>query len=95
MAGQTTHYDLKRGVGGSSGGEGAIVASSGSPFGIGSDVGGSIRYPAAFNGVAGHKPTGGLVPGTGHWPSISGYLGKACTYGPLARRVEDLSFCCL
>ncbi len=83
-------YDLKRGVGGSSGGEGSIVAASGSPFGIGSDVGGSIRYPAAFNGVAAHKPSGGLVPGTGHWPSLGGYLGKACTYGPLARRVEDL-----
>ncbi len=83
-------YDLKRGVGGSSGGEGAIVASGASPFGMGSDVGGSIRYPAAFNGVPGHKPTGGLVPGYGHWPEAHGPLAPYCTYGPLARRVEDL-----
>ena len=85
-------YDLSRGVGGSSGGEGAIVAAAASPFGIGSDIGGSIRYPSAFNGVAGHKPTGGLVPGTGHWPPSRGPLGPYCTYGPLARRVEDLAY---
>ena len=85
-------YDLRRGAGGSSGGEGAIVAASGSPFGIGSDIGGSIRYPSAFNGVAGHKPTGTLVPGTGHWPPGRGPLARYCTYGPIARRVSDLAY---
>ena len=85
-------YDLRRGAGGSSGGEGAIIASGGSPFGIGSDAGGSIRYPSAFNGVAGHKPTGGLVPATGHWPQAAGPVARFCTYGPLARRVCDLSY---
>lgn len=84
-------YDLRRTVGGSSGGEGAIVAAGGSPFGIGSDIGGSIRYPSAFNGVAGHKPTGGLVPGTGHWPPTTGPLARYNTYGPLGRRVSDLA----
>jgi len=84
-------YDLRRTVGGSSGGEGAIVAAAGSPFGIGSDIGGSIRYPSAFNGVAGHKPTGGMVPGTGHFPEIALPLGRVCAYGPLARRVDDLA----
>jgi len=84
-------YDLKRTVGGSSGGEGSIVGAGASPFGIGSDIGGSIRYPSAFNGVAGHKPTGGLVSGNGHWPTVSGPLTCYNTYGPIARRVEDLA----
>ena len=84
-------YDLSRGVGGSSGGEGAIVASGASPFGIGSDVGGSIRYPSAFNGIPGHKPTGGRVPGYGHWPEAKGPIAKYNTYGPMARRVADLA----
>lgn len=48
-------YDRRRIVGGSSGGEAAIVASCGAPCGIGSDIGGSIRMPAAFCGVWGHK----------------------------------------
>ena len=61
-------YDQTRTAGGSSGGEGAIVAAGGSPFGLGSDIWGSIRSPAFFNGVFGHKPTGGLVPSTGHFP---------------------------
>ncbi len=77
-------------VGGSSGGEGAIIAAAGSPFGIGSDIGGSIRMPAFFNGVFGHKPTGTLVPATGQYPTAEN---EALTYlatGPLARRAEDL-----
>lgn len=85
-------YDLSRGAGGSSGGEGAIVAAAASPFGIGSDIGGSIRYPSAFNGVAGHKPTGRLVSGFGHWPPAHGPLAPYCTYGPLGRRVADLAY---
>jgi len=85
-------YDLSRGVGGSSGGEGAMVAAGGVPFGIGADIGGSIRFPAAFCGVPGHKPTGRLVPGTGHWPPAHGPLAPYCTYGPFARRVDDLAY---
>ncbi len=84
-------YDLSRGVGGSSGGEGAIIASGASPFGIGSDVGGSIRFPSAFNGIAGHKPTGGRVPGFGHWPEATGPIAIYNTYGPMARRTADLA----
>ncbi len=84
-------YDLSRGVGGSSGGEGAIVASAASPFGIGSDVGGSIRFPSAFNGIPGHKPTGGRVPGYGHWPEAKGPIAAYNTYGPMTRRVVDLA----
>ena len=76
--------------GGSSGGEGAIVACGGSPFGIGSDIGGSIRIPAAFCGTAGHKPSGRLVPNTGHFPAGDTGLASFLVTGPLGRRVEDL-----
>lgn len=84
-------YDPRRIVGGSSGGEGAIIAAGGSPLGIGSDVGGSIRMPAFFNGIFGHKPTGGLIPNTGQYPAIETLQGnRYLTTGPLARRAEDL-----
>jgi fatty acid amide hydrolase 2 len=84
-------YDLTRTAGGSSGGEGAIIGAGGSPFGLGSDIGGSIRMPAFFNGVFGHKPSGGLVDNSGQLPvgvpGVQTYL----TTGPLARRAEDLA----
>ncbi|MCO4771489.1 MAG: amidase [Deltaproteobacteria bacterium] len=83
-------YDPKRIVGGSSGGEGAIVGSGASPFGLGADVGGSIRMPAFFNGVFGHKPSGGLVPNTGQFPIAENQALRYLTTGPLARRAEDL-----
>ena len=83
-------YDRRRIVGGSSGGEGAIIAAGGSPFGLGSDIGGSIRLPAFFNGIFGHKPTGGLVPGTGQHPIAENAALRYLTTGPLARRSEDL-----
>ena len=83
-------YDPGRIVGGSSGGEGAIVAAGGAPFGLGSDIAGSIRLPAYFNGVFGHKPSGGLVPGTGQYPIAEGAALRYLTTGPFARRAEDL-----
>jgi len=86
-------YDSRRIVGGSSGGEGGIVGAGGSPFGLGSDIGGSIRMPAFFNGVFGHKPTGGLVPGTGQYPNAEtgdAQLLRYVTTGPLCRRAADL-----
>ncbi len=83
-------YDQSRIVGGSSGGEAAIIAAAGSPFGIGSDIAGSIRGPSFFNGVFGHKPTGGLVPGTGQYPVAGPRAMKVLTTGPIARRAEDL-----
>ena len=56
--GNTTHpLDSKRGVGGSSGGEAAIIAAGGSVLGLGGDIGGSIRIPAALCGIVGLKPT--------------------------------------
>ena len=83
-------YDTSRHPGGSSGGEGAAIASGQSPLGLGSDVGGSVRGPAHFCGIAGIKPTSGRVPGTGHFPSFMGGLARYWQIGPLARCVEDL-----
>ena len=84
-------YDRGRTAGGSSGGEGSIVGSGVSPFGLGADVGGSIRMPAFFNGVFGHKPSPGLVPNTGQFPVASTARGLTMlATGPLCRRAEDL-----
>lgn len=83
-------YDPSRIVGGSSGGEGAIVGSGASPFGLGADIGGSIRMPAFFNGVFGHKATGGLVPGTGQYPLAENAALRYLCSGPIARRATDL-----
>jgi fatty acid amide hydrolase 2 len=83
-------YDPARVAGGSSGGEGAAVGSGGSPVGLGSDIGGSIRLPAFFNGVFGHKATSGLVPNTGQFPNAAGDAASMLSIGPLTRRAEDL-----
>jgi len=83
-------YNASRIVGGSSGGEGGIIGAGASPFGLGSDIGGSIRMPAFFNGVFGHKPTGGLVPFTGQYPPAAGAVQRYVTTGPMARRAADL-----
>jgi fatty acid amide hydrolase 2 len=83
-------YDPRRVAGGSSGGEGAAVGSGGAPFGLGSDIGGSIRVPAFFNGVFGHKPSAWLVPNTGQYPVAEGAASRMLCAGPLARRAEDL-----
>ncbi len=84
-------WNARRTAGGSSGGEGAIVSAGGVAFGLGADVGGSIRIPAAFCGTVGHKPTGRLVPNTGFWPPAAGKpLSKYLVCGPLCRRVEDV-----
>jgi Asp-tRNA(Asn)/Glu-tRNA(Gln) amidotransferase A subunit family amidase len=87
-------------VGGSSGGDAAAVASGCAVFGIGSDYGGSIRWPAQCAGIAGMRPTPGLVPGTGGLPFPPGeelpapssvaLLSRGQTIGPLARFVDDL-----
>ncbi|WP_346017036.1 amidase [Pseudenhygromyxa sp. WMMC2535] len=83
-------YDPSRIVGGSSGGEGAIVGAGASPFGLGADIGGSIRMPAFFCGVFGHKSTGGVVPGTGMHPIAENAALRYLTTGPIARRAADL-----
>jgi amidase len=84
-------YDLSRTPGGSSGGAAAMVAAGGTPFDIGSDTAGSIRWPAHCCGIAGIKPTAGRVPRTGHIiPFGLGARDLLTQNGPMARFVEDL-----
>lgn len=71
--------------GGSSGGSGAAVGAHLAAGAVGSDGGGSIRFPAAYNGVTGLKPTFGAVPPDGY---THGYLNLGAA-GPLARDAED------
>jgi amidase len=84
-------YDFSRTSGGSSGGESALIAACGSPFGLGSDAAGSVRLPAHFCGIASIKPTSGRLPRTGHVPPAGGWIETLWQIGPMARRVEDLS----
>ncbi|XP_045477712.1 fatty-acid amide hydrolase 2 [Harmonia axyridis] len=84
-------YHTARTVGGSSGGEGCIQAAAGSAFGLGSDIGGSIRIPSLFNGVFGHKPSPSIVSNEGQFPSptceeLQTFLGL----GPMCRHADDL-----
>lgn len=84
-------YNTTRIVGGSSGGEGCLQAAAGSPLGIGSDIGGSIRMPAFFNGIFGHKPSRNIVSNKGQYPipnceEQNSFLG----IGPMCRFAVDL-----
>ncbi|EEF23854.1 amidase, putative, partial [Ricinus communis] len=81
--------DLGRVAGGSSGGEGALVGSGGSAFGVGSDILGSIRIPAAFCGVVGFKPHSRAVDQRGTWPTVTGNTRSWLALGPLTRSVRD------
>src|SRR3954453_72010 len=86
-------YDPKRTAGGSSGGEGAAIGAGFAPIGFGSDIGGSIRLPAFFNGVFGHKPSPGIIPCSGHFPAPSsdGASSEMLAAGTLAPRGEGRS----
>jgi amidase len=87
-------YDLTRTPGGSSGGEAAIIAAQGSPCGLGTDSGASVRLPAHFCGLASIKPSAGRVPLTGVVDDEGqvGTLGDPRTQvGPLARSVADVA----
>jgi amidase len=85
-------WDVTRGAGGSSGGSAAALAAGLTGLEYGSDIGGSIRNPAAYNGVYGHKPTYGIVPKRGQ--TLDERLvseGAISVIGPLARSAEDLA----
>ena len=82
-------WNLDRTPGGSSGGEAAIIAAGGSPLGLASDGGGSIRWPAHCCGIAGLKPTSRRLSFRGHW-SLPNFLDDWAQAGPMARYVEDL-----
>jgi len=84
-------HDGSRSPGGSSGGSAAAVASGMVALECGSDIGGSIRIPAAFCGVFGLKPSFGLVPTRGHgFPGTDGAGIELAVVGPLARSAVDL-----
>ncbi|XP_069644923.1 vitamin D3 hydroxylase-associated protein-like [Haliaeetus albicilla] len=92
--GQTLNpLNHQKSPGGSSGGEGALIAGGGSILGIGSDVGGSIRLPSSFCGLCGLKPTAERLSLSGVSGSVSGILAVPWVLGPMARDVDSLALC--
>ncbi|TVP56755.1 MAG: amidase [Halomonadaceae bacterium] len=87
-------YDTSRTPGGSSGGGAAALAAGFTHLELGSDVGGSIRTPAHFCGIYGHKPSRGIVSLRGHIPGPVGTLSQPdlAVGGPMARSADDLAF---
>ncbi len=91
ITGRTNNpWDPERTPGGSSGGESAAIASFCSAGGVGSDGGGSIRFPAHCCGIVGLKPTPGRCPATGHFPDIVHPGGMLGVGGPMARTAADV-----
>lgn len=87
-------WDVTRTPGGSSGGAAAALAGGLTPIELGSDLAGSIRAPASFCGVFGHKPSYGLVPTRGHMPGPPEglYAVDMNVAGPMARDADDLAW---
>ncbi|KAF8904721.1 amidase signature domain-containing protein [Gymnopilus junonius] len=83
-------YNRSLTSGGSSGGEGALVALKGSPIGVGSDIGGSIRIPSAFNGLYGLRPSYGRVPYAGCVNSMEGQDSVLSVLGPLCNSLNGV-----
>lgn len=84
-------HNLKKTSGGSSGGEAALLGAGASLCGLSSDIGGSVRLPAMFTGVFGHKPTPYLVSPAGHVPcSTAPNWGDFFTIAPMCRYAMDL-----
>ncbi|CAF1089522.1 unnamed protein product [Adineta steineri] len=77
--------------GGSSGGEGPLISLKGSPMGVGTDIGGSVRSPAANNGIYGLRPTTFRIPKQGIMGIQSGRESILGVVGPLARGREDIN----
>jgi len=85
-------WDLSRTPGGSSGGAAAALAAGVTALELGSDIGGSLRFPASFCGVFSHKPTWGMVSQIGHVPPMPGVMSEPDlnVLGPMARSARDL-----
>jgi amidase len=83
-------WDLGRSPGGSSGGEAATLAAGLSALGAGSDIAGSLRNPAHYCGIYGHKPSWGLISTRGHAPPGIMAPTDISVVGPMARHAEDL-----
>src|SRR6185436_10136992 len=84
-------WSLEHTPGGSSGGEGAAIAAGMSCLGIGTDVGGSIRVPAHFSGIAGLKPTLDRWTNKGSNTALLGQEAVRSQLGPMARSARDLA----
>ncbi|XP_075472361.1 vitamin D3 hydroxylase-associated protein-like [Ascaphus truei] len=86
-------HNQAKGAGGSSGGEGALVGAGGSILGFGTDLGGSIRIPSSFCGIAGFKPTTKRLSIHGVRSALDGLLSVLICTGPMARDVDSLVLC--
>jgi amidase len=94
----TSHYgrtlnpfNIHLSAGGSSGGEGALIAMKGSVLGVGTDIGGSVRCPSAFCGIYGYKPTTCTLPMKGFLShAFSAELNVECSTGPMCRSLRDM-----
>ncbi len=84
-------HDAARTPGGSSGGESAAISAGLSPLGLGSDLGSSVRQPAAWTGIFGLKPSAGLVSLRGHRLSSPPSFTRFGSIGPMARTADDLA----
>jgi fatty acid amide hydrolase len=84
-------WDLTRAPGGSSGGEAALIAAGGSPLGLGTDIGGSLRSPATSCGLVSLKPTAGRLNDTTRLETFAGQRAIISQEGPLARTVADVA----
>jgi fatty acid amide hydrolase len=84
-------WNLERTPGGSSGGQAAIIAAGGSPLGLGTDIGGSVRLPAAYCGIAGLKATAGRLLDRAMSGMSHGEQAIMSQVGPLARTVDDVA----
>ncbi|XP_054141888.1 vitamin D3 hydroxylase-associated protein-like [Melozone crissalis] len=92
--GQTLNpLNPQKSPGGSSGGEGALIAGGGSILGMGSDVAGSIRLPSSFCGICGLKPTGNRISKQGVVGALMGMQSVTGVLGPMARDVDSLALC--
>src|SRR6266403_1341883 len=84
-------WDPTRSPGGSSGGEAATLAAGLSGLGAGSDIAGSLRNPAHYSGIYGHKPSWGLIPSRGHALAATVTPTDISVVGPMASHAEDIA----
>ncbi|KAJ7760504.1 amidase [Mycena metata] len=87
-------YNAAFAPGGSSGGEAALISMDGAALGLGSDIGGSLRIPAAYCGIYSLKPSPLRVPYAGSGVVVPGFEGIVSVAGPLGRSVRDLELFC-
>lgn len=87
-------FNTSLSAGGSSGGEGALNGCLGAPVGIATDIGGSIRAPAAFNGLHGLRPTSRRTSYAGNMNPSGGQIAIPSSIGPVGRSIRDLNLIC-